>query len=329
VSAGARCVWLGLFAAGCGGPEPSPHVRRLGDARRHGDARAHRRGGGVHRPLAPDGIEDRRRLALCRASDVEAVADAAGSDAGLGPGAPVLAARAVLLPGSTRARLEPERPLWAGAAWAVVVGKGLRDVSGRPVLDAGGRQRTVRHLFETGDLPPGALPRLSVTEALALAAAPEAGGEYAEVANLGSAATDLAGLRLVKRTASGLAQRCLVEPGVGGLVPAGGLALVAGGAWDGRYAVPPGLPIYRCGAGALLGGLADDRPVALRLETPGGTALSSLGWEAPAPRCATGPLERVHPAGPDAASNLSCPGTVTPGTCNASTPPEECPPDGR
>ncbi|HEY7725210.1 MAG TPA: hypothetical protein VH880_07745, partial [Anaeromyxobacteraceae bacterium] len=185
--------------------------------------------------------------------------------------------------------------------------------------------RTVRQAFETGDLQPGSLPRLSVTEALALAAAPEAGGEFAEIANLGSTAADLAGLRLVKRTASGLAQRCAIEPGEGGLVPAGGLALVAGGAWDGRYPVPPGLPIYRCGAGALLGGLADDRPVALLLETPGGAPLSSLGWEAPAPRCTRGSLERVHPAGPDEASNLACPGTATPGACNASTPPGECP----
>jgi hypothetical protein len=100
---------------------------------------------------------------------------------------------------------------------------------------------------------------------------------------------------------------------------------VAGGGLDGRYRLPAWLPVFRCGSAALLGGLADDRPVALALESPGGNLLSSLGWLAAAPLCAEGPLERIHPAGPDALANLACPGLATPGACNASTPAAECP----
>jgi len=199
------------------------------------------------------------------------------------------------------------------ASWAVVVGQGLRDAEGRPVLDPAGRQRALRHPFETGDLAPGDRPHLSLTEALARAASPEAGGEYAEVLNLGATSADLAGFRLVKRSAAGAPTACAIEPGTGGPIGPGGRGLVAGGAWDGRYPLPAGTPVYRCGSGALLGGLADDRPVALALETPGGAPLSGLGWGAVAPLCASGPLQRIDPAGPDAAANLACPGVVTPG----------------
>lgn len=263
-------------------------------------------------PISPEGILDGRRVALCRAADADAVAAAASAEAGLQPDAPVLLARIDLLDGGRRIRLEPERPLWPMASWAVVMGKGVRDAGGRPVLDPEGRQRAVKHPFDTGDIPPGELPLVSLTEALARAEAPEAGGEYAEVANLGSRPADLAGFRLAKRTPTGV-QRCTAEPVDGGSVAPGGRAIVAGGAWDGRYALPTGTPVYRCGATALLGGLADDRAVALALESPGGALLTSLGWAVAAPLCASGSLERVDAAGPDAAANLTCTGTVSPG----------------
>jgi hypothetical protein len=262
-------------------------------------------------PVSPEGILDQRRVGLCRAADADAVA-AAASAAGLGPADPVLAARVELLDGGRRVHLEPERALWPMASWVVVLGKGLRDAEGRPVLDAEGRQRALRHPFDTGDIPPGELPHLSLAEALARADAPEAGGEYAEVANLGARPADLAGFRLAKRTAGGV-QRCVIEPGEGGPVAPGGRGLVAGGAWDGRYPLPAGTPVYRCGTTALLGGLADERAVALSLESPGGALLTSLGWVASAPLCARGSLERIDVAGLDAPANLACPGTSSPG----------------
>jgi hypothetical protein len=102
---------------------------------------------------------------------------------------------------------------------------------------------------------------------------------------------------------------------------------VVGGAYDGRYRLAAGVGLVRCGAGALLGGLADDRPPALQLEAPDGRVVSSLGMVAPSLRCAKRSVERIHPAGPDATANQACakssPGT--PGTCNGNTPPEECP----
>ncbi len=303
---------LALLAAACSGL-PEPHTR-VAAVSPEGTVPA----GPVTveiaftAPVSPDGIVDGRRVALCRAADAAGVAAAASGD-GLAPGAPVLAARIELLPGGDRARLVPDRPLWPMGAWAVVVGVGLRDAEGREVLDPAGRKRALRREFQTGDLDLANLPPLALTEALARAASPEAGGEYAEVANRGTAPVDLAGFRLAKRAASGVPARCTIEPGSGGPLGPGGRAIVAGGAWDGRYPLPAGTPLYRCGATALLGGLADDRPVALALESPGGALLAGLGWAEEAPLCASGPLALVDPAGPDAAANLGCPGTPSPG----------------
>ena len=172
-------------------------------------------------------------------------------------------------------------------------------------------------------LPPHPGPVL--TEVLADADSPEAGGEYAEVANLGTGDADLVGYSLAKRSASGSFTRCPLVASAGGPVPPGGHALVVGGSYDGRYPLPAGTPVYRCGATALDGGLANDRAVALALEDPLGQLVSAMGVAEPAPRCTQGSLERIHPGGPDAASNLACPGVRTPGVCNRSTPPEECP----
>ncbi len=164
-----------------------------------------------------------------------------------------------------------------------------------------------------------------VTEVLADADAPEAGGEYVEVANLGTAEADLSGWALAKRGPSGAFTRCALDALSGGPVPAAGFALVVGGAYDGRYALPPGVPLYTCGRAALLGGLANDRPVALALEDAQGAVVSTVGIAEPAPRCPTGALERRAPAAEDTAASFACPGTRSPGACNASTPPEQCP----
>lgn len=170
-------------------------------------------------------------------------------------------------------------------------------------------------------LPPRPAPVLS--EVLADADAPEAGGEYVEVVNLGTGDADLEGFALAKRTASGTLARCTLSSAGGGPVPPGGYALVVGGAYDGRYALPPGTTLYRCGASALAGGLANDRAPALALEDASGAVISTMGMGEPALRCPATALERVHPAAPDATSSFAC-GARTPGACNADTPPAEC-----
>jgi hypothetical protein len=63
----------------------------------------------------------------------------------------------------------------------------------------------------------------------------------------------------------------------------------------------------------VLGGLANDRAPAIRLEDPLGAVASSLGVDGPAPRCDASPVVRVEPAGPDAASNLACAERPSPG----------------
>ena len=189
--------------------------------------------------------------------------------------------------------------------------------------DLAGHRGAAGPWFEVASLPPRPAP--VVTEVLADADAPEAGGEYVEVANLGTGEADLVGYSLAKRGTSGSFTRCRLASFAGGPVAPGAHALVVGGAYDGRYPLPPGMPVYQCGSTALAGGLANDRPVALALEDPLGQVVSSAGIAEAAPRCPQGSLERVHPGGPDAASNFACPGVKTPGVCNRSTPTEECP----
>jgi hypothetical protein len=72
--------------------------------------------------------------------------------------------------------------------------------------------------------------------------------------------------------------------------------------------------VYQCGATALLGGLANDRAPAIRLEDPAGAVVSAIGVAAAAPRCVDGSLQRVDPEGPDEAANLACAAAPTPGT---------------
>jgi hypothetical protein len=171
-----------------------------------------------------------------------------------------------------------------------------------------------------------AAARVVVTEVLADAATPQAGGEYVEIANLGSGDADLRGWRLAKRSATGAVTRCALDA-TASLLPAGAHGLVVGGSWDGRFPVPAGVPLFRCGSSSLAGGLADDRAPALALEDGTGAVVSGFGWGAPSVRCTGRSTERIHPAGEDATANHACaraaPGT--PGACNGNTPAAECP----
>jgi hypothetical protein len=222
----------------------------------------------------------------------------------------VLAARVALEDGGRRVVLAPAAPLASGGRYAAILAPGVQTADGRTLLDGDGKQRAVTTEFEVG---PGTEPvRAALTEILADAATPESGGEFVEVANLGAAPLDLTGLRLAKHGASGTVTRCTIAPRTGGPVAPGRAALVAGGAYDGRYRLPAGTAVYQCGTAALLGGIANDRAPAIALEEAGG-ALSTLGVVAAAPRCATGSLQRLDAAGPDDASNVACPGTLTPG----------------
>ena len=267
------------------------------------------------------GVADASRIALVREEDVRAAAAAVDSDEG-SSGPPAIPVRAELTGDGVRARLEPLAPLVPDAGHAVVVSSRLRDTSGRPVLDPDGRRRTFVHLFRTGPAP-GPPPAPVILEVRARAATPEAGGEYVEIANLGAGPLDLRSYRLGKRTSSGTLATCAIEARDGGPIPPRGFALVAGGAWDGRYALPPGTARYACGATALAGGIADGRPPEILLLSPGGEAASSLGAGGVAPMCDV--VERIHPLGPDAAGNLACAEEGTPGACNAATPSGECP----
>lgn len=307
--------WLPLAAAlalGCGPAAPEPHVR-LATWSPSGtaaplDAVAVLEFSGPLDPALPAGA----RVALARGADARAVATAAGSEAGLAAGDPVVPCALSLDAEGRRLTLRPLAPLAAGAVHALVVGP-LRDAGGRPVLDPEGRRRTFVATFETVAAPPGPPPRPVLAEALADAATPEAGGEYLEVWNLGEGPLDLEGWRVAKRTTSGAWTSCTATRAEGGPVAPGEAGLLTGGGWDGRYDAPAGVARWACGASALAGGLANDRPPELRLLDPAGQLRSTLGEGGAAPRCA-GAVERLDLEGPDAPGNWGCAdGVGTPG----------------
>jgi hypothetical protein len=253
-------------------------------------------------PADPDGLLDGRRLVLVEAAALhDAVAAVEGEAAVPGTGVP---ATRTMHDGGRRVVLRPKAPLRAFTPHALVLSSLARAADGRPLLDPEGRRRTFVAEFETG-APAGPPPRPVLAEALADAETPEAGGEYVEVANRGEGVLDLAGYRLAKRSAAGALTTCAVTARSGGsTVPPGRRALIAGGAYDGRYAIPFGVPILACGTSALLGGLANDRPVHLMLEDPLGTVVATLGANG-AEVCA-GAIEMVDPGGGDEPGNLAC-----------------------
>lgn len=292
---------LALLAA-CGLPEPEP-LPRVVSAAPSGASVPVGSSAEIRfsDPVAPDGLLDGRRLVLVEASGLRAAIAAVESEAGAsGAGVP---AQRRLEDGGTRVTLRPDAPLRASTAYALVLSSLVRTADGRPVLDPDGERRTFVAEFGTG-APEGPPPAPVLTEVRADAVTPEAGGEYVEIANLGDGPLDLGGHRLAKRTATGALSSCAIVPPPGAVVAPGGVVLVAGGAYDGRYPVPRGVPVASCGATALLGGIANDRAPELLLADPAGAIIATLGARG-APVCA-GALERIDPAGPDAPANLAC-----------------------
>jgi hypothetical protein len=257
-------------------------------------------------PVDPEGLLDGRRLVLVGPDALRAAVAAVETDEGAAGLAGAVAVEAALAGGGATVVLRPRAPLRGFTAYALVLSSRVRAADGRAVLDPEGRRRTFVSSFATA-APEGPPPAPALTEVRADAATPEAGGEYVEVANLGEAPLDLAGWRLAKRTATGALSSCAIAaaPGVAPLA-SGAVAIVGGGAWDGRYALPAGVPVLSCGATALLGGIANDRAPDLLLADPGGAVRATLG-AAGAPVCAAA-LEKGDPAGPDAPENLACTG---------------------
>jgi hypothetical protein len=288
-------------AAGCGAPAPPelPRVVGVSPAGPEVEATLARVSVTFSAAVGPAGLTDGRRLLLvpealatAARTAVESEAGAAGFD-GAAPGQVALEA------GGTRAALRLSAPLHARTSYVLLVSSRLRAAGGEPVLDAAGRRRATEVRYLTG-ASPGPSGRPVLTEMRVDAAAPEAGGEYVELQNLGPGPLDLFGLRLSKRTPTGGVSSCTL--GEATAAP-GSAALVVGGAYDGRYALPAGTPVVTCGTSALLGGLSNDHPPALELSDGAGTVLSTLG-AAGVPRCAT--VVRLDPEGPDALENLAC-----------------------
>jgi hypothetical protein len=319
-----RRPWLLAAAIACGVPVPEPLVRIVG-AGPGGEAVPPEATFSVtfSGPVDPAGLTDGRWIAMGRAEDLRALVEALESEEGADPADPVVRAGVALREGSTRVDVAPELPLAPGSAHVLVVSSRVRSADGRAVLDPEGRRRTFVHAFGTGaPAGPPAVPVL--TEVCIDAETPEAGGEYAEIVNLGEGRMDLRGHRLAKRTASGALASCTLSLLAGGPVETGGYALAVGGAWDGRHEPPEGTALYACGASALLGGIANDRPAELLLFSPWEGPLSTIGAGGIAPPCAT--LERILPVGADEPWNLDCAeGEGTPGACNSITPWYECP----
>jgi hypothetical protein len=309
-------------AIACGLPEPEPLVRIVGavpagEAVPPGAAFFVTFTGAVD----PGGIGG--RIALGPAEDLGEILEAVESEGGAGPVGPALPASVVLRDGGTRADLAPLAPLVPGVPHVLVVSSHLRAADGRAVLDPEGRLRPFVHRFRTG-APPGPPAAPVLTEVRIDAETPEAGGEYAEVANVGEGNMDLRGHALAKRTSSGALSDCALALIEGGPVGPGGHALAVGGAWDGRHPLPEGTALYACGTAALLGGIANDRPAELLLLSPWGELLTTIGAGGGAPLCAT--LERILPLEADEPWNLGCAeGEGTPGACNSLTPWWECP----
>jgi hypothetical protein len=303
VNARAAAALVAGALAACGLPEPEPLARVVAASPEGSgvpvDATAFIR---FSAPVAAEGLVDGRRLLLVEASALRDAVARVESDAGA-QGAGVLVA-AALDEGGSRVVLRPRSALRGFAGYALVLSSRAAAAGGGPVLDPEGRRRTFVARFETG-APPGPPPAPALAEVLADAETPEAGGEYVEVANLGEGPLDLAGWRLAKRTTSGALSSCTIAAplGAGPLAP-GRVAIVAGGAYDGRLPLPTGVPVLACGATALLGGIANDRAPELFLLDPVGTARASIGAGG-APLCPAA-LEKIDPRGEDEPENLAC-----------------------
>jgi hypothetical protein len=291
-----------LAALACGVPEPGPLPRILG-ASPEGEGVSPGTPAEVRfgAPVDAAGLLDGRLLVLVPEDALRAAVAAVESDAGAGTLADAVPCDASLDADGRRVVLRPRAPLRAFTGHALVLSSRVRAADGRAMLDPEGRRDTFVASFVTG-APEGPPHAPALTEVRADAETPEAGGEYVEIANLGEGALDLAGWWLAKRTASGALYSCEIAAAAP-LAP-GAVALVAGGAWDGRYAVPAGVPVHACGASALLGGIANDRPPTILLADPLGDVVATFG-EAGGPLCPAA-TERIDPGGADAPENLAC-----------------------
>jgi hypothetical protein len=241
--------------------------------------------------VAAEGLVDGSRFLLVREADLRDALAAAESEHGADGATRRVAGTSTLEEGATRLVFRPAEPLAGGEGWALVLSSRARSEDGRAVLDPDGRLAPTVIRFATAYPPP---PAVLLTEVLADAATPEAGGEYAEVTNLGPGPLDLAGWRFEKRTTTGSWTGCTIGAGAGGPAPAGAAALVVGGSWDGRYTLPAAVPLHPCGSTSLAGGIANDRPPELRLLDPSGAVAAVLD-ATHAPPCA-GALEADLPS---------------------------------
>jgi len=294
---------LATLALACGLPEPGPFARVTG-ASPEGEGVPVRVSPEIRfsAAVSPEGLVDGRRLVLAETSALKEMIAAVESDAGAS-GAGV-AVGVTLEDGGRGVVLRPQAPLRSFTGHVLVLSSRASAADGGPVLDPDGRRRTFVASFETGaaDGPP---PAPALTEVRADAATPEAGGEYVEVANLGQGLLDVGGFRLAKRTATGALSSCAISAPTGGAVLApGAVALVAGGAYDGRYALPAGVAVLACGATALLGGIANDRAPEILLLDRAGTTVATLG--ANGGRICAVALEKLDPMAIDTPANLAC-----------------------
>jgi hypothetical protein len=297
-----RAAGVLAAALACGLPDPAPLPRVVG---------ASPEGEGVSPgttaeirfsdPVAPAGLLDGRLLVLVTETALRAAVAAVESDTGADALGGAVACDASLDPDGRRVVLRPRAPLRAFTGHALVLSSRVRAADGRAVLDPEGRRETFVAAFATG-APEGPPPAPVLTEVRADAETPEAGGEYVEVANLGEGALDLEGWQLAKRTASGALSSCRIGPGAA--IGRGAVALVGGGAWDGRYGIPAGVPVHACGTTALLGGIANDRAPAILLVDPLGAVRTTFG-EGGGLVCPVA-VERIDAAGADLPSNLAC-----------------------
>jgi len=305
---------------GCGPQAPEPHTRIAGwSPSGTGVARSALATVDFTGPIAVEGLAEGLLVALARAADARAVARLLEAGEPAGPLA--LSCDAALTEGGRRIELRPLAPLAGAAAYALVVAPTLRDVEGRAVLDPDGHRRTFVATFSTVAGPP---PHPVLTEVRAVAATPQAGGEYVELLNLGEEPLDLSGWRLEKRTSAGSLAGCTVAA-VAATLPPGAFGLIVGGAWDGRYPAPADTVRVTCGVSTLAGGLADDRPPEVRLLDPSGALLATFGQGGAGPRCPAA-VERIEALATDEPANLACAvDEGTPGWCNSVTPPSRCP----
>jgi hypothetical protein len=297
--------WAALGAVLACGPRPPAPLPRIVSAAPQGEGLPTTTSAEIRfdAPVDGSGLTDGRLLVLATAEVLRAAISAVESDAGAADLQGAVAADASIEDGGYRVLLHPRAPLRGWTGYAMVLSSRVRAADGRPMLDPEGRRRTFVASFGT-TAPEGPPPAPALTEVLADAATPEAGGEYVEVGNLGAAPLDLGGFRLVKRTASGSLASCEVMPPPGVVLPPGAVALVAGAAYDGRYALPTGVPVMTCGSTALLGGIANDRPPDLMLADPAGHVLATFGANG-APICPAA-AEKIDPAGADEPGNIAC-----------------------